>query len=135
MRPVAVLLAPLILCLIAAEAAAADLSTRIAEAKAESATPSGAEYDQKLGPLIGQAMRSCIPPGATAPENLGSFALVARVGADGRQREVEVDSNTRVAACFKSRFAAFNLPPPPSSPGKREDFTGYPIVVEMTVSP
>jgi hypothetical protein len=47
-QPAAVLLLPSILLLIAADAVAGDLSKRIAEAKAESATTSGVKYDEML---------------------------------------------------------------------------------------
>ena len=124
------------LCIVATFAVAADnLSTRIAEAKAKSATASGAKYDQSLGPFISEAMRSCMPPGSTAPENLGSFTLVAVVNSDGKQSRVEVNPNSKVSACFKSKFTAFTLLPPPSSAGSGEDAGGYPIAVEMKVTP
>ena len=135
MRSAGIALAFLLSCLVATIAIAADLSKRVAEAKAEIATALGAKYDEKLGPFIGEAKRSCIPPGTTAPENLGNFTFIARVGLDGKQREVEVEPSTRVATCFKGRFAAFTLPTPPGSVGSREGTTGYPIVVEMKITP
>jgi hypothetical protein len=117
--------------LVFSSAVAADFTSRITEAKQASATREGAQYDVALGSYIGAAMQACIPPGSTDPANLGSFTLVGNVTTTGTLESVAVEPQTKVSLCFAEHFSKFILPNPPATTVGN----GYPVVVEMRVTP
>lgn len=125
--------APLFIAVVLAcsPAFAADFASRVAEAKQASATSDGARYDAALGPHIGTAMQSCIPPGSADPTNLGAFTLVGYVTATGALNSIAIEPRTKVSSCFAERFGKSMLPKPPNL-GHGGD---YPVVVEMQVAP
>jgi len=110
---------------------AGDFDSLVADAKQASTTHEGAQYDSALGPFIGAAMQACIRPGSTDPKNLGSFRLVGYVTATGALHSVAVKPQTKVSYCFAERFGKSKLPNPPST----TEGVGYPVVVEMQVTP
>jgi hypothetical protein len=117
---------------LADSALAGDFDSRVAEAKHASASVEGQRYDQGLGPSIGIAMRTCVPPGSTSQANLGKFTLVGYVAPSGVLSSVEVQPSTTVSECFAAQFRQLKLPNPPASLALKP---GVPIVVEMSVTP
>jgi hypothetical protein len=112
-------------------AIASDFSSRVVAAKQAAMSTAGTQYDAALGPHIAAAMQSCIPPGSTDSANLGSFRLVGYVASSGALMAVEFQPQTKVSACFAGRFRNAVLPAPP----RHASPEGYPIVVEMQVTP
>jgi hypothetical protein len=112
-------------------ACAGSLSSRIDEAKRATSTNAGAIYDESLGPYIRAAIQACLPPGSSAPENLGSFVLVGYVMASGQVADVAVEPETMVSSCFSEEFGKNGLPIPPDTDLPQ----GYPVLVEMRVEP
>ena len=110
------------------------LASRVDEARFLQTTPEGLQYDQLLGPHIGDAMATCIPPGSTDPKNLGAFVYVSLVGQKGVQHSFAVEPDTVISTCFKSKFSGRVLPRPPKHQNKTDTF-GYPIAIEMKVAP
>jgi len=125
-----VTLSCLMLC--AGGATAGDFSSRLAEAKRVEATPEGGRYAQALAPLMGDAMRACVAPGSSAPENLGEFVVVGNVSSGGRLVQAEVRPRTAIGVCFLRQFAASKFPAVPGTPNLNAP---YPIHVEMKVAP
>lgn len=86
---------------VAASATAADFAARVAAAKLAEQSQEGGEFLQVLGPAYGAAVRACILPGTSSPDNLGKFELVADVAADGRV----LNADFRLATQVSRRFA------------------------------
>ena len=129
--PNAVLLAAVLL---ADTASAQTFADRIAAAKTEPAKPEGQRYEQSLYPKFGEGMRTCIPPSTNGTDTLGNFTLVGTVTSGGSLRNTAVEPESKVALCFREQLSAARLPAPPyvlASPAG----AGYPIVVEMKVTP
>lgn len=105
---------------------------RIGAADFVQKTPRGAAYAQGFAPLVRAAIQSCIPPGATPPDSLGKFIFVANVTKDGGITAGDVQPRTAIAECFAGQFARNHMPPPPIPADAR---IGYPIVVELDVTP
>lgn len=124
------LLLPLLAVTVAAHAT--DFPDRVREGKAAAASTAGKQYDESLGPVIGEAMRACISVGSTAESNLGAFTLVGEVSDSGAIFSVEVQPVTAVSKCFAKQFEKAHLPSPPRLSGTT---TGFPITVEMKVVP
>ena len=112
--------------------AAGDLAARVAAGNKAIATPEGKAYDAALAPAIQAAMLACVPPGSPPERNNGKFALVGYADASGHLSGVAVEPVTPVSRCFAQRFAASQLPVPPSS---GHWGNAYPVTVEMTVTP
>ena len=116
---------------ICSSAIAGDFASRVTEAKQVISTPVGAQYDSALIPLIGIAIRACVPPNSTDTTNLGSFTLVSYVTATGTLSDVAIEPKTKVSSCFAERFSQQTFPTPPNATSSK----GYPIVVEMKITP
>ena len=128
------LIAAVALVLSASSVLAQSFGERVAAAKAEAQKPAGKQYEQSLYPFIGQAMRTCVPPGGGNPNALGNFTYVASVSSAGAVRFAAVQPDSSVARCFHQQFLAITLPAPPhvlQSPSG----LSYPIVIEMKVTP
>jgi len=120
-----------LLCLFTTSAAAEAFDERMSAGKRAEGTPQGGAYLQTLGPAYGAAMRICIPPGSTSPENLGRFELVADVGPEGRVKNAVVRPVTPISRCFANELVKFSLAAAP--PAAKDN--PYPIYVEMKVAP
>jgi hypothetical protein len=119
---------------VAGAANAQTFAEQVVKAKVEAAKPEGQKYERSLYPAIGQAMRTCVPPGTTSHETLGNFTLVGAVTTSGTLRGALIEPESKVAMCFRKEFMAARLPPPPyvlPSPGG----AGFPVVVEMKLVP
>jgi hypothetical protein len=120
--------------LLAGTASAQTFADRVAAAKTQSTKPEGQRYEQSLYPTFGEGMRTCIPPGTIGTETLGNFTLVGTVTSGGSLRNAAVEPESKVALCFREQMRAACLPAPPyvlASPAG----AGYPIVIEMKVTP
>jgi hypothetical protein len=115
----------------AASATATDFAARVAAAKLAEQSQEGGEFLRVLGPAYGAAMRACILPGTSSPDNLGKFELVADVAADGRILNTDFRPATRVSRCFARELAAQSLAPPP----KFRSLSTYPVYIAMEVAP
>lgn len=120
------------LALMAANACAADsFDHRVAVAKKLEDAPDGQAYDRVLygtiGNYIQKAMVECFPNGAT--RDTSSFTLVADILANGTAAHVEVRPDTKMAACFRDRFARIPFPALPAYAGA----DGLPIFIDMKI--
>ncbi|PHS19829.1 MAG: hypothetical protein COA86_03460 [Kangiella sp.] len=120
------------LVFLATSTLAADFSSRVNEGNELALTMSGKQYDQKLGPFIGDIMRLCIPPGSTNSTNLGTFSLVAIVSNQGASSGIEVKPFNSISKCFSKKITRVKLPTPPE---QNSLLMGYPITITVTVKP
>jgi hypothetical protein len=107
-----------------------DFSSRADAGEAALSSPSGKKYQAALGPVIGKALRICIPPGSTSPENLGSFVLVANIAPSGKANKIEIRPETTISRCFAKHFGESELPAPPEG-----SLPEFPIVVPIKIAP
>jgi hypothetical protein len=111
-------------------ACAGEFERRVDEAASAKATVQGSQYDQTMGPAIGAAIGSCVPPGSNTPSNVGDFTLIGYVSRAGKIFSVDVQPKTAVAMCFAAQFTQMRLTPPPPSLLSR---WGFPIAVKLSV--
>jgi len=123
-----------VLMLVSATAAAAEsFDQRVAIAKSLEDTPQGQAYDQILfgaiGEYIQKAMQKCFPRETKA--DTVRFTLVADILANKTAARVEVQPNTKMAACFRDKFVSA---PFPALPAYAKEGT-LPIFMDVKIEP
>jgi|KBSMisStandDraft_5_1062788.scaffolds.fasta_scaffold488548_2 hypothetical protein len=105
---------------------------RVAIAKKLEDAPEGQAYDsilyRAIGNYIQNAMVECFPNGVARDTN--SFTLVADILANGTATRIEVRPSTKMAACFRDKFAGAPFPALPAYAGAN----GLPISIDMKIT-
>jgi len=117
----------LALLLVACNAMAGDMATRVAAGNMAMATAEGQAYDRSLAPAIQSAMMVCAPPS----QPVDRFVLVGDIDTAGGLSRVAVEPATPLSRCFAEKLSAQPLPVPPRAP---RGTGAYPLTVEMDVT-
>lgn len=66
----------------------------------------------EVGPLLGEQMKSCSPPGSS----LSSFDLVFHIDAGGKTTKLFLTEGSKTASCVAKKLNKFKFSKPPFSP-------------------
>jgi hypothetical protein len=91
----------------------------------------GGKYDLTIWPILRAAGNVCDPPGTVVPASeLGHFALVGNITAEGQMVMIEVQPVNKISACFAAQMARSKFVPPPILYNNT-----YPITADLNITP
>ena len=94
---------------------ASDFDAAVTEAKNNTKSPEGAEYDQVFGKSFAEKHKKtlvlCVE--GLKGKDLDPFDIVARVAPNGRLESLGTRPQTKVATCLARRMKDDSYPPPP----------------------